>query len=186
MPLWPGISARWYHSFMERTDAAVELAGVVVGFVGAAQRGMTANFDLARVSVLTAVAAEGPLRPREVGKRVGMAPSSVTRHVQALEDAGQLSVEPDPEDHRTCLLEVTEAGRGELATLRAVGGAVLGEVVADWSQKDISTLSSLLQRLLVDWEERGEQARGKPAPDRRPRWRHPVPGQEKNERKDRR
>ncbi|WP_328332689.1 MarR family winged helix-turn-helix transcriptional regulator [Kribbella sp. NBC_00382] len=162
---------------MERTKATAELAGVVVGFVGAAQRGMVANFDLARVSVLSAVAADGPLRPREVGKRLGMAPSSVTRHVQALEDAGQLSVEPDPEDQRTCLLEVTEAGRGELDSLQAVGGAVLGEVVADWSQKDIATLSSLLQRLVADWAERGEGARTKPkpAPDRRPRWRHPVP-----------
>jgi DNA-binding MarR family transcriptional regulator len=158
-------------------EAAAELAGVVVGFVGAAQRGMVANFDLARVSVLSAVAGEGPLRPREVGKRLGMAASSVTRHVQALEDAGQLTVEPDPEDHRTCFLEVTEAGRAELASLRAVGGTVLGEVVADWSQKDITTLSGLLQRLVADWAEHGEQARRKPAPDRRPRWRHPVPDQ---------
>ncbi len=100
-----------------------------------------------------------------------MAPSSVTRHVQALEDAGQVTVEADPADARTCLIEVTEAGTKELEHLEAAGLTVFAEVVAEWSEDDLRTLTSLLTRLTDDWEQRGPAAKRDNHPKKEPRWR---------------
>lgn len=158
---------------LDVSDAVRQLLDAVQGLVAEAQRGMDRNVDLPRVSVLGLVARQGPVRPGEVARQLQMAASTVTRHVQALEDAGQLTVRPDPHDARTCLLEPTDAGRGELAALQRAGVDTFAAVVEDWPDADIPTLAELLGRLRRDWEERGERARAHPSPDRQPRWRRP-------------
>jgi DNA-binding MarR family transcriptional regulator len=155
-------------------DSVRRLVGQVEGLVGEAQRGIARNTDAPRVAVLGVVAGEGPVRPGAVARRLDMAPSSVTRHVQALEDAGQLSVRPDPDDARTCLLELTPAGRAELDELAQVGAQTFAAVVEDWPDDDLEALARLIGRLRRDWAEREETARRRPAPDRTPRWRRPT------------
>jgi DNA-binding MarR family transcriptional regulator len=155
-------------------DTVRRLVGQVQGLVGEAQRGIDRNIDAPRVAVLGLVASGGPVRPGAVARGLGMAASSVTRHVQALEDAGQLSVRPDPDDARTCLLEATPAGRAELDGLAMAGAETFAAVVEDWPDDDLETLLRLIDRLRRDWAEREEAARRRPAPDRTPRWRRPT------------
>jgi DNA-binding MarR family transcriptional regulator len=155
-------------------DVLRRLAGQVEGLVGEAQRGIARNTDAPRVAVLGLVAGRGPVRPGEVARGLDMAASSVTRHVQALEDAGQLSVRPDPDDARTCLLEATPAGRAELDGLARAGAETFAAVVEDWPDGDLDTLVRLIDRLRRDWADREETARRRPAPDRTPRWRRPT------------
>jgi len=104
-----------------------------------------------------------------------MAPSSVTRHVQALEDAGHVTVEVDPFDARTCLVEATDDGVEELRRLEQLGLAAFEEVVADWDAGDLVTLTRLLRRLTDDWERHGTVARRRPRPGKTPRWRFRQP-----------
>jgi DNA-binding MarR family transcriptional regulator len=162
-------------SFMERTDVVRELSRAAFVLVSEAQRGMARAFDAPRVGVLRVVA-EGPLRPSEIGERLDMAPSSVTRHVQALEDAGHVSVEADPFDARTCLVEATPDGVEELTRLEQLGLAAFEEVVAGWDVKDLATLTRLLRRLTEDWAERGTAARRQPRSGKAPRWRFRTQG----------
>ncbi len=162
---------------MERKEGIARAATAATEMVRAAQRGMAAAFDTARVDVLATVAA-GPLRPREIGAELQMAPSSITRHVQALEDAGQVTVSADPTDARTCLVAISDAGRTELTTLADAGAATFGDVLAEWSDEDVHTLATLLTRLTRDWAERGPAARRRVTPSRPPRWRYaPPPGE---------
>src|SRR5690349_9119525 len=139
---------------MERTELVRAVHRATFRLVNDARRGMSRSFDAPRVGVLHVVAAQGPVRPGTIGEALDMAPSSVTRHVQALEDAGQVTVEADPADARTCLIEVTEAGTKELQHLETAGLNVFAQVVADWSEDDLQTLTSLLTRLTDDWEQR--------------------------------
>ncbi|TDV48995.1 MarR family winged helix-turn-helix transcriptional regulator [Actinophytocola oryzae] len=155
---------------MERTNVVRELNRATFVLVSEAQRGMAKAFDAPRVGVLRMVA-DGPLRPSEIGERLDMAPSSVTRHVQALEDAGHVTVEADPFDARTCLVEVTEDGTEELDRLESLGLAAFEQVVADWDADDLVTLTRLLARLTRDWAERGTAARRPARPGKAPRWR---------------
>jgi DNA-binding MarR family transcriptional regulator len=165
-------------------DEVGRLALAVQALVADAQRGIARNVDVPRVSVLGLVAGSPRLRPGEVAQRLGMAASSVTRHVQALEDAGQLAVLPDPQDARTCLLEVTGAGRRELAELARVGAETFAAVVEDWPDEDIPALTELLERLRRDWAERGDGARRRQPPNRQPRWRRPLPGADEETARD--
>jgi DNA-binding MarR family transcriptional regulator len=161
---------------VERTKAVRELNRATFVLVTEAQRGMARAFDAARVGVLRAVAPE-PLRPSEIGERLDMAPSSVTRHAQALEDAGHVEVAPDPSDGRTCLIRATPDGLDELDRLEQAGLATFERVVADWSLDDVRTLTRLVERLTVDWAVVGPTARRQVRPARPPRWRfrpHPT------------
>jgi DNA-binding MarR family transcriptional regulator len=155
-------------------DVLRRLVGQVGGLAGEAQRGIARTTDAPRVAVLGLVAGEGPVRPGAVARRLDMAASSVTRHVQALEDAGRLAVRPDPDDARTCLLEATPAGRAELDGLARAGAETFAAVVEDWPVEDLDTLARLIGRLRRDWAEREETARRRAAPDRTPRWRRPT------------
>jgi DNA-binding MarR family transcriptional regulator len=159
---------------MERTNVVRELNRATFVLVTEAQRGMARAFDLPRVGVLRSVA-PGRLRPSEIGERLDMAPSSVTRHVQALEDAGHVTVEPDPTDARTCLVQATPAGIEELEQLERAGLEAFGEVVRDWEVDDLRTLTRLLHRLTADWAERGASARRQSRPANVPRWRFRPP-----------
>ena len=137
---------------------------------------MARAFDAARVGVLRAVAPL-PLHPSEISERLDMAPSSVTRHTQALEDAGHVVVEPDPSDGRTCLVRATPDGLDELDRLEQAGLATFERVVAEWDLDDVRTLTRLMRRLTEDWAERGAAARREVRPPRPPRWRfrpHPT------------
>ncbi|HYQ70113.1 MarR family winged helix-turn-helix transcriptional regulator [Actinophytocola sp.] len=156
---------------MERTNVVRELSRATFVLVSEAQRGMARAFDAPRVGVLRVVA-DGPQRPSEIGERLDMAPSSVTRHVQALEDAGHVTVEADPFDARTCLVDATPDGREELHRLEQLGLAAFEQVVADWDVDDLAALTRLLGRLTEDWAERGTAARRPARPGKAPRWRY--------------
>jgi DNA-binding MarR family transcriptional regulator len=159
---------------MERKTAVAELSRSAFTLITDAQRAMSRSFDVPRVGVLRTVAAAGPLRPSGIAEALNMAPSSVTRHVQALEDAGQVAVQPDPADARTCLIELTEAGQTELDQLTEAGDAVFGRVVADWDVEDLQVLARLMTRLTADWAERGPAARKHARST--PRWRYAPNG----------
>lgn len=166
---------------MERKTAVLEVSQSVFTLVTEAQQAMSRAFDVPRVGVLRAVALGGPLRPSAITEQLDMAPSTVTRHVQTLEDAGHVTVRPDPGDARTCLIEMTEAGRTELGHLDEIGQAVFGEVVADWSVRDMQTLARLVRRLTDDWAQRGPSARRHARSGGQPRWRfRPQPQPEES------
>lgn len=158
---------------MERKECTAELAKAVFELVTVAGRGMRKAFDLPRVQVLGVIAEEGPIRPAQIGARLSMPPSTVTRHVQALEDAAHVTIQADPHDQRTCLIEVADAGRAEMDALNEAGMATVSEVISDWTTDDISTLSKLLRRVMNDWDTRHQAARRRATPRRPPRWRHP-------------
>lgn len=157
---------------MERTDLVEDLSRAVTELVEDARRGMEGAFDLSRIRVLQVVALDGPLRPGDISRTLRMAASSVTRHMQALEDAGQVRVSEHPDDARTCMVQATKAGHDELRRIGQTGASVFSHVVADWDAEDLRVLTGLLRRLTEDWARRGHDARTRSRPAQPPRWRH--------------
>ncbi len=88
-----------------------------------------------------------------------LAPSAVTRHLQALHEAAQVDMVIDSDDRRTALVSVTAAGREELQLIEETGARAVADVVASWSKDDLVTLARLLRRLHTDWSDRGQGAR---------------------------
>jgi DNA-binding MarR family transcriptional regulator len=72
---------------------------------------------VAQAAALEALGAEGPLRLGDLGRRLGIAPSTLTRNLARLEASGLVGREADPEDGRSYRVTLTRSGR---AAARAV------------------------------------------------------------------
>src|SRR5512147_2788137 len=72
---------------------------------------------VAQAAALEALGAEGPMRLGDLGRRLGIAPSTLTRNLSRLEGSGLVAREADPEDARSSRVALTRPGR---AAARAV------------------------------------------------------------------
>ncbi|WP_216896947.1 MarR family winged helix-turn-helix transcriptional regulator [Nocardia alni] len=141
-------------------DQIAALVRTVSRFAEANRQGQAREFDPVRLGVLQQAAEHGPLRAGEVAERLDALPSSITRHVRVLADAGLVLTEPDPADRRAVLVTATETGRAELAQFLQVGEQVFGAVIADWTANEVVALTELLTKLTDAWERHGlEQQR---------------------------
>ncbi|MBO1335232.1 MarR family winged helix-turn-helix transcriptional regulator [Streptomyces sp. VRA16 Mangrove soil] len=122
--------------------------------VPTAARGGPASMALARVARLHRIAAgrllrgaglypgqefvmmhlwdKGPVRQSELIKAVELDPSTVTKMLQRLEQAGHVRRSPDPDDRRAVRVEATEKSCG-----------LLEEVAAAWVTLEERTLTGL-------------------------------------------
>jgi DNA-binding MarR family transcriptional regulator len=69
----------------------------------------------------------GPLRLGDLAAAEGIAPSTLTRIVSVLEEAGYVRRDADPKDARASTLAVTPQGRDTLERLREDSAAMLTE-----------------------------------------------------------
>jgi DNA-binding MarR family transcriptional regulator len=116
------------------------------------RRGFSQVTDPVAYGILHLLADGGLIRPTELATALDVIPSSVTRALQALADDGLIRIDANPNDGRSSLVAITATGRDELRQFDEVGVAVSGRVLADWNQPDVQQLTSLLQRLIDDWE----------------------------------
>ena len=68
-------------------------------------------------AVLSAIGVMRSLSPTELATLLRVPPTSISRHVARLVDAGLAVRSPNPADRRSYLLELTETGRASLATI---------------------------------------------------------------------
>jgi DNA-binding MarR family transcriptional regulator len=160
----------------QRNDRA-ELARAVMDLIDQGHRRISQRLDLTRIRVLGTVAARQPVRPSAIAAELGLTASATSRHLTALQQAGQIAVEPDPHDSRTFLVRQTERGREEVDTTINAGATVFSEVIADWSDADVATAVALITRLNQAWARRAETDTSRPGAG--PRWtraRRPAEG----------
>jgi DNA-binding MarR family transcriptional regulator len=105
------------------------------------------GLTVAQAATLEALAGE-PLRLGAVGQRLGIAPSTLTRNLARLEEAGLVERENDPSDARAARVALTEAGReaarGVERQEQAFARDVLGRLPADRRVAALQALESLL------------------------------------------
>ena len=101
---------------------------------------------------LAAVHRRAPARVKDVAEALHIDLSVASRQVAALEAAGYVAREPDPDDRRSHRVSTTEAGE---AALRAAHHRIVGVfagALEDWSDADITNLTTALGRLRADYE----------------------------------
>ncbi|MGW4485824.1 MarR family winged helix-turn-helix transcriptional regulator [Amycolatopsis sp. NPDC004368] len=155
---------------MPQRNDRVELARAVMELIDEGHRRISRHLDLTRVRVLGTVAARGPVRPSVIAAELGLTASATSRHLAALEGAGQVEVEPDPVDSRTFLVRQTESGRADAEATVAAGVAVFADVIADWPDEDVAKARELITRLNEAWAKGGEAASAAQGGEG-PRWR---------------
>ncbi|MFG2780555.1 MarR family winged helix-turn-helix transcriptional regulator [Streptomyces prunicolor] len=107
--------------------------------------------DRAAVALLRQVADSDPLRPGELAQRLGVEASHVTRTVQQLQKSGYVTRVPDPDDRRAQRIELTEAGRKAVSSVRDAGARGMQMALSEWSTDELQQLATLFHRMVDDF-----------------------------------
>ncbi|WP_405060889.1 MarR family transcriptional regulator [Kribbella sp. NBC_01505] len=158
---------------MSQRNDRERLALAVMDLIETGQRRIARKLDLTRLRILATVADHGPVRPRELATELALNASAVSRHLAALEDAGEVGITPDPADARTFLVTATKAGRRALSAATDAGTAAFVSVVADWTDAQVAEALRGVDRLNEVWAE--HHRRTDPPPPNRSARRRSTP-----------
>ncbi|WP_454051214.1 MarR family winged helix-turn-helix transcriptional regulator [Cellulomonas sp. Marseille-Q8402] len=111
--------------------------------------------------VLGVLAEEGATSVNAIADALRLDPSTVTRQVLAMEQAGHVLRSTHPGDGRVTLVEPTEAGIAALAETREVRARLYGEILDAWPREDLRQLARLLTRLNADVDTWGRATTGR-------------------------
>lgn len=111
---------------------------------------------VAQAATLEALRARGSLRLSELGRRLGITPSTLTRNLARLEEARLVSREADPEDARSARVTLTAAGRRAAERLErqreAFAGGVLERLPAERRGAVLAGLVELMAAIRAETE----------------------------------
>lgn len=109
------------------------------------------GMSVAQAATLETLAAEGELRQGELGRRLGVSPSTLTRNLARLEEAGLILRRADRGDRRASRVELTAAGRDAAARVEAAeecfARSVLERLPEDRRAAVVGSLGELLGAL---------------------------------------
>jgi DNA-binding MarR family transcriptional regulator len=146
-------SSRRIFVFVAQRNEREALALAVMDLISTGHRRISRKLDLVRLKVLGAVADRAPVRPGEIAAELGLTASAVSRHLAALEDAGQVELSVDPADGRTFLVITTATGREFLQSATDAGTAVFTRVTADWTDEQVTAALRSVELLNATWAE---------------------------------
>jgi DNA-binding MarR family transcriptional regulator len=129
---------------------------------------------LAVLQVIDAVGRTAPgrgARPSEIADKLEIHRSAVTYHVRALTRAGHITARPDPADRRSSLLFLTDDGVAVTARLAKQGYERFSSFVDDWSDDEVATLASLLEKFRYS----ADTVNSKQPPPSAPGWKSAAP-----------
>lgn len=101
----------------------------------------------AHAGILRLIATEPSLNQRELASRLQALPSRVVALVDELETRGMLTRQRRPADRRAHTLQLTDAGRDALTSLRQIATAHEAEITATLTHQEHEQLAHLLARL---------------------------------------
>jgi DNA-binding MarR family transcriptional regulator len=92
---------------------------------------------------------EGDVSQQQLGRAIGMDPSSVVSTIDELEAKGWVQRRRHPTDRRAYALHITDAGRETLTRARRLAGGAQNELLAPLDDAERAQLHDLLLRLAV-------------------------------------
>ena len=136
-------------------DALITTFGRLVEVQGRLERRLGADLEARcglphawfEVLVRLARSDDGRLTMGALAEQVTLTTGGVTRLIDRMDAAGYVERLPCPTDRRVAYAAVTESGRKKLAEASAIHGANLREVFAGFSDRELTVLDRLLDRL---------------------------------------
>lgn len=98
------------------------------------------------LAVLYHLTTDGPLRTSALAERLGLDPSTTSRHVAGLERTGHVERVPDPADGRAWLVQASAAGRVAFQDTRALRNALVATALERWSAQEVDDFAAALVR----------------------------------------
>src|SRR5580692_4317389 len=106
-----------------------------------------AGLTPSQLSTLSSVGACGPVRLGDLAATERIAPSTLTRLVNVLEDRGYLVRQPAPDDARAFIVTMTDSGRDVLERIRAEATSLLTDILATLPAGQLAALEAALPAL---------------------------------------
>ena len=131
-------------------DAAIDVARLRVAIARLSRRlrrHMLAGLTPTQLSALATVERSGPLRLGDLAAAEGIAPSTLTRLVTALEERGYVDRCPVPGDARASTLAIAPAGRAVLERIRQESTTVLADSLRTLTGDQLAALAAALPAL---------------------------------------
>jgi DNA-binding MarR family transcriptional regulator len=129
------------------TDAVIDVTRLRVALARLSRRlrrHEVAGLTPTQLAALATVEQSGPMRLGDLAAAEGIAPSTLTRLVAALEDSGYVRRCPDPADARASTLAITTAGHDILERIRSETTLVLAQSLRSLTPAQRTTLAAAL------------------------------------------
>jgi DNA-binding MarR family transcriptional regulator len=111
---------------------------------------------VAQAATLEALGREGTIRLGRLGKLLGIAPSTLTRNLTRLEEAGLVRRTSDDEDGRAAQVELTDKGRRARLRLEAMedefAQRVLDRLLPAAREQALDGMAALLEAVRAETE----------------------------------
>jgi DNA-binding MarR family transcriptional regulator len=132
------------------TEPAIDAARLRVAVLRLSRR--LRKHDLAgltpsQLSTLSSVGKCGPVRLGDLAAAERIAPSTLTRLVNVLEERGYLSRQPAPGDARAFLVTITNSGRDVLERIRTEATNLLTDILTTLPADQLAALEAALPAL---------------------------------------
>jgi DNA-binding MarR family transcriptional regulator len=136
-------------------SALVRNTGYLVSRLGVfASRHFSERLEILKLTprmwgALNVLDAEGPITQQQLGRSIGMDPSSMVSTIDELESQGLVQRQPHPSDRRAHAVHVTPSGRQTLQRGRALARDAQDELLAPLDADERHQLHGLLLRLAI-------------------------------------
>jgi MarR family 2-MHQ and catechol resistance regulon transcriptional repressor len=109
------------------------------------------GLTVAQAASLQVLQVEGPMRMGDLGRRLGIAPSTLSRNVERMESSGWVERIPDPSDGRALVVRLTADGRSRAQELEEQNELfaqhLLAELPTDRRERLLGGLLDLLETI---------------------------------------
>lgn len=105
--------------------------------------------------MLSWLAQHGPQRASSMAETFDIDKGAISRQVQHLVDLGLVDRAPDPADGRATLVSVSPDARARMAAVADERRRWLDERLRDWTEDDLTEITTLLGRYNAALDERG-------------------------------
>ncbi len=131
-------------------DSVIDVARLRVAIARVSRRlrrHELAGLTPTQLSALATVERSGPVRLGDLAAAEGIAPSTLTRLVTALEEGGHVQRCPVPEDARASTLTITAHGHAVLERIRQESTSLLADSLRTLSGEQLAALAAALPAL---------------------------------------
>ena len=126
-------------------DAARRLGAAAVVFHAALADGL--GLSASDMKILDLIRTDGPLSPRQIRLRFGLAPATLTDALNRLDGRHLIDRRVHPDDGRTVLLSVRDEAVAELTPLFARLGQTVTEVLERFGDDELEMLADAMASL---------------------------------------
>lgn len=108
-----------------------------------------------KTRILNLLVENGPMSQRDLQEEVEITSSSASELLKKMEDHGLVTRTPDPDNARSLIVEITEAGKAKAAELDAEKADKTAKLFEALTEEEKAQFAAMLDKIQDAWYEEG-------------------------------